>query len=161
MHLRDATAEDVDLLTGLLVDSVNWTGETRVTASDITGDAHLARYLVDWPRPTDVGTVAVGDAGAPLGAAWARLFTPDAPGYGFVAPDVPELGMAVLAGARGRGVGHALLDACVGQVRDRGWRAVSLSVEDGNDVARNLYERAGFEVVGREGGSDTMLLSLR
>ena len=37
--------------------------------------------------------------------------------------------------------------------------AVSLSVEDGNR-ARALYERAGFTVVGRNGGSDTMLLAL-
>jgi hypothetical protein len=31
--------------------------------------------------------------------------------------------------------------------------------EDGNR-ARHLYQRPGFEVVGRNGGSDTMLLNL-
>ena len=36
---------------------------------------------------------------------------------------------------------------------------LSLSVEDGNS-ARRLYESAGFEVVGRNGGSDTMLLRI-
>jgi ribosomal protein S18 acetylase RimI-like enzyme len=34
---------------------------------------------------------------------------------------------------------------------------VSLSVEDGNAAARALYEHYGFRVVGRTGGSDTML----
>ncbi len=41
----------------------------------------------------------------------------------------------------------------------RGLRAISLSVEDGNR-ARVLYERLGFRKVGRNGGSDTLLLGL-
>jgi len=42
----------------------------------------------------------------------------------------------------------------------RGIAGISLRVEDGN-AARRLYERAGFSVVGHNGSSDTMLLSLR
>lgn len=38
---------------------------------------------------------------------------------------------------------------------------MSLSVEDGNAAARGLYERHGFVVVGRNGGSDTMLRTLQ
>ncbi|MGV8978956.1 MAG: GNAT family N-acetyltransferase [Cellulomonas sp.] len=97
--------------------------------------------------------------GAPWGAAWARTFPPDDPGYGYVAEDVPELGMAVLPAWRGRGVGRALLGAVLDQARTLGRPAMSLSVEDGNDVARALYVRRGFRVVGREGSSDTMLLT--
>ena len=37
---------------------------------------------------------------------------------------------------------------------------MSLSVEDGNHAARALYTRHGFSVVGRNGGSDTMLREL-
>ena len=44
---------------------------------------------------------------------------------------------------------------------DRDLTGLSLSVEDGNDRARALYESYGFVVVGREGNSDTMLLALR
>jgi ribosomal protein S18 acetylase RimI-like enzyme len=83
----------------------------------------------------------------------------DDPGYGFVAADVPEITIAIRAAHRGRGLGGALLDAVLTQARERGLRAVSLSVEDGNR-ARRLYERAGFVVVGRSGTSDTMLLDL-
>ena len=67
--------------------------------------------------------------------------------------------MGVEEGHRGRGVGTALLRTLVGQAGAQGHRALSLSVEDGNR-ARRLYERAGFTVVGRSGGSHTMLFVL-
>lgn len=161
MQLRPATTDDADLLTDLIAVAVNWTGEERVRTQDVAADPHLARYVAGWRRAGDLGVVATDDDGVALGAAWVRLLPADAPGWGFVAADVPELSVAVLAPARGRGVGSAVLDACLAAVRAAGHRAVSLSVEDGNDRARGSYERRGFRVVGRVGGSDTLLLDLR
>lgn len=159
MHLRDATADDADLLVDMLLEAFNWTGEPRFTRDDVLRDAHTARYVGGWGRPGDLGVVAVAD-GTPVGAAWARALPANAPGYGWVADDVPELGLAVAAGHRGRGAGSALLAGLLDRTRSAGCRAVSLSVEDGNTAARALYERHGFVVVGRNGGSDTLLRTL-
>ena len=76
-----------------------------------------------------------------------------------MAPDVPELTIGVLAGHRGSGSGTSLMEELIVQGSSRGLRAISLSVEDGNR-ARLLYERLGFLKVGRNGGSDTLLLEL-
>jgi ribosomal protein S18 acetylase RimI-like enzyme len=95
-----------------------------------------------------------------MGAGWARVVTAEKAGYGFVADDVPELGIAFLAPYRGLGLGSQLLDACIGALREAGHTAVSLSVEDGNSAARRLYDTRGFRPVGRVGGSDTLLLRL-
>jgi len=164
MDLRDATVDDAVLLRDLLLEAYNWTGEVRVTRAAIARDPHAARYLQGWMRPGDLGLVAEDRSGAggpvAIGAVWARALPGDAPGYGYVADDVPELGMAVVADARGRGVGTALLARFLERARALGWRAVSLSVEDGNDRARALYDRHGFRVVGRTGDSDTMLRTL-
>lgn len=157
MQLRPTTSADLPLLEQLLVEALNWTGETRVTLEQVRSDPEHAHHLAGWQRATDVGTVAETEAGEPVGAAWARLATRAEAGYGFVADDVPELGLAVLAPYRGHGVGSLLLDACVAQVRAAGGSAVSLSVEDGNAVARRLYESRGFVHVGRNGTSDTLL----
>jgi ribosomal protein S18 acetylase RimI-like enzyme len=163
MHLRDATASDRDLLIDLVVAAVDWQdgadGADVWTRERVLADDHLARYVEGWLRAGDAGVVAVDDDGAPLGAAWLRLLTAERPGYGFVAADVPELSMAVLDGGRGSGAGSELLDGCVRLAREAGNRAVSLSVEDGNDRARGMYERRGFVPVGRVGGSDTLLLT--
>jgi ribosomal protein S18 acetylase RimI-like enzyme len=67
--------------------------------------------------------------------------------------------MGVAAGQRGRGIGRRLLQAFIDLARRRGWRAVSLSVEDGNRAA-SLYRGAGFTTVSRAENADTMLLEL-
>ena len=161
MHLRAAKATDLGLLVRLLAEAVNWNAEVPLTPDEIMAEPRTSHYVSHWPLPTDFGTVAVTDDEEPVGAIWARVFPVDHPGYGFIAADVPELGMAVLPGRRGEGVGGILLGAGVEQARALGWRALSLSVEDGNVAARRLYERHRFRVVGRNGGSDTMLLDLR
>jgi GNAT superfamily N-acetyltransferase len=53
-------------------------------------------------------------------------------------------GLCVADGARGQGVGTALVNAICDEARRRGYHAVRLDVIEGNDRARALYERAGF-----------------
>lgn len=81
------------------------------TATEVMADPRYARYLAGWPRPGDVGLIA--EQGGPVGAAWYRTFTEADPGYGFVAEDVPELAMAVVASHRGQGVGRLLLSGLI------------------------------------------------
>jgi GNAT superfamily N-acetyltransferase len=151
--LRPAGSTDRPLLERILLEAYNWAGP-RWTLEWVRTDAMARRYLDGFPAPGDVGLVAEVD-GEPVGALWARPLPADRAGYGFVAPDIPELTLGVLPQARRRGVGTELLDGIVSLA---GGRGLSLSVEDGNP-ARRLYERAGFRVVGRTGNSDTMLLT--
>jgi GNAT superfamily N-acetyltransferase len=155
--LRPARADDLPFLEDMLLASMDWRGDGSMTRERMLATPELAHYVSGWPRAGDVGVVAEVD-GDPVGAAWARLYAEDDRGYGFVAVDIPELGMALVPSARGRGLGRALLEALVDAVRAAGAPAVSLSVEDGNDRARALYASLGFLAVGREGGSDVLLL---
>lgn len=52
-----------------------------------------------------------------------------------------------------------MLQALVAAAHEHGLASLSLSVEQDND-ARRLYERVGFQKVGEERGSLTMLLRL-
>ncbi len=159
VRLRPALARDADFLTLMLLEAFNWTGERRFGHEQVLADPKLAHYVTDWPRPGDLGVIAEDAAagGERVGAAWARVFPPDDPGYGSVAPDVPEVSIAVAPGWRGRGLGRALLTELIGRAAANGVAGLSLSVEDGNAAAR-LYASLGFVTVGREGDSDTMLL---
>jgi len=159
MHVRPTTSSDRGLLERLLVEAFNWNGQVRVTLDEVRTEPTHAHHLHGWQLQTDLGIVAQTDDGVPMGAAWARVVPAAEAGYGFVAEDVPELGMAVLAPYRGRGIGGELLDACIEQLRAAGHASVSLSVEDGNTTARRLYESRGFRPVGRVGGSDVLQLT--
>ncbi|MFF3562543.1 GNAT family N-acetyltransferase [Streptomyces sp. NPDC002574] len=162
MPVRPALARDADVLRSVLLEAYNWDGEQRFTAEQLAADPHAARYLAGWPRGGDFGVVAETDAGEPVGAAWARCLPEDEPGYGFVAPDVPELTLGVLPGHRGRGHGRALMEALIRAAAEgpAPVARLSLSVEDGNSAVR-LYTSLGFTRVGRNGGSDTMVLDVR
>ncbi|MFH8620091.1 GNAT family N-acetyltransferase [Streptomyces sp. NPDC017979] len=157
-RLRPATAQDVDFLAEMLLTAFNW-DRPRFTRDELLGTPHIAHYVTDWGKPGDFGVVAEDESGNPVGAAWARTFPADDPGYGYVGPGVPELTLGVLPGHRGRGTGGALLDALVKAAIEQPVEGLSLSVEDGNAAVR-LYMTRGFLAVGREGSSDTMLLDL-
>jgi GNAT superfamily N-acetyltransferase len=154
--LRGADAAAGPFLLEMLVEAAFWRPEgPRGVAQDVLADPDLARYVSEWPREGDLGVVAEEDE-RPVGAAWLRFFAADSPGFGFVDAGTPELSMAVHESHRGRGVGTLLLMALLARARAAGIERVSLSVEPDN-VARHLYEHAGFEPVGRNGGSVTML----
>jgi [ribosomal protein S18]-alanine N-acetyltransferase len=65
------------------------------------------------------------------------------------ADEAEILSIAVAASHRGRGLSRNLLLTHLGHLAGRGVRTVFLEVEENNQPARRLYERAGFTVAGR------------
>jgi ribosomal-protein-alanine N-acetyltransferase len=65
------------------------------------------------------------------------------------ADEAEILSIAVARSHRGRGLSGNLLLTHLGHLAGRGVRTVFLEVEENNQPARRLYERAGFGVVGR------------
>jgi ribosomal protein S18 acetylase RimI-like enzyme len=158
VRVREAAADDSAILAVAALEAMNWDGP-RFTQDELTTNPKISRYLDGWPQIGDFGVVAETDDGTPMGGAWCRSLPADNAGYGFVAEDIPELTIGVLPDFRGNGAGTALMASLIAAGRSRGLSAISLSVEDGNR-ARALYERMGFVKVGRNGGSDTLLLEL-
>lgn len=159
--VRRAVAGDGDFLADILVAAVNWSSEwKKKSRGGVLSAPGTARYIAGWPRETDLGAVAEA-GGNPIGAAWLRFFPESDPGYGFVAPDVPELTIGVVAHWRGQGAGRALLRAIAGQARAARVGRISLSVERKN-FARELYVSEGYRVAAPGyAGSDTMVKDLR
>jgi ribosomal protein S18 acetylase RimI-like enzyme len=152
--VRRGGAQDMRFLRDMLHHAYYW----KERAPD-TGPGPVALYVKAWGRPGDTAVIAI-DKGFPVGAAWYRLFGKERPGYGFVDEETPELAIAVVPSARGKGVGSALLDALLGQARAAGFAAVSLSVDPTNDGAIGLYQRHGFAQVSQDDDSVTMLARL-
>src|SRR6201998_3158221 len=65
------------------------------------------------------------------------------------ADEAEILSIALDSTERGRGLSRDLLLTHLGHLAGRGIRTVFLEVEENNQPARRLYERAGFGVAGR------------
>ena len=154
--VRRGGAQDVRFLRDMLHHAYYW----KERAPEDAGPGPVALYVKAWGRPGDSAVIAI-DGGFPAGAAWYRLFPRDRPGYGFVDERTPELAIAVVPNARGKGVGSALLGALLDRARVEGYGAISLSVDRNNAGAIELYERHGFERVGEDDDSVTMLAHLQ
>jgi RimJ/RimL family protein N-acetyltransferase len=131
--VRQAVSSDVagmvDLLEAVVAEG-RWLG--RQGPLDRAEQVERLSKEVGGPGPTthlvaDVDGAVVGHLGLAL-----------AP-YG-----VAELGMAVLAPWRGRGIGSALVSAAIERARDLGAHKLSLQLWPHNVAARALYAKHGF-----------------
>lgn len=158
--VRGAEASDAAFLAEMLVAAAFWRPDGPPgDVADILSQPSLSHYVAGWPRPGDLGVIALNEQQR-VGAAWVRLLPESDPGYGFVDAATPELSMGVLRAWRGRGIGSRLLDALITAARAQGLSSLSLSVEPDNH-ARRVYERVGFRQVDELNGSLTMLLRLQ
>jgi GNAT superfamily N-acetyltransferase len=156
-HIRPATPADEPFLREMLYQALFTPPGSAPPPRDIVHIPELSRYVEGWGRPGDMGCIAILN-GHPVGAAWLRLLTGDAGGYGYVDDQTPELSLAVRPSYRGRGIGGQLLAHLLGEAAHR-YRAVSLSVSAANP-ARRLYERQGFMTLKADGESETMIRHL-
>lgn len=155
LRIRPASADDAPFLATMLGEAAVWRPDKPTPSGDeVMADPRHATYLADWPRPGDCGLVAERDE--PVGAAWYRTFTASSHGHGFVAEDVPELAIAVVASCRRQGIGRRLLVGLLDAAVAQGCPALSLNVREANP-ARQLYESVGFVPVEKQGTSWTMV----
>ncbi|SDB79926.1 Acetyltransferase (GNAT) family protein [Raineyella antarctica] len=159
MHLRWAGPQDADLLQEALLGTVNWDpGRPPVGRDELLHNPQLVRYLATFEDEGAFGIVGEAEA-RPIGVVWAVRFREDAPGYGFVSAEAPEIGLWVRPDHRGQGHGHELLGSLVHEAQRRRLPGLSLSVDSFNPAA-TLYREFGFRTVGTSGDSETMLLTL-
>lgn len=152
--VRRGGAQDVRFLRDMLHHAYYW----KERAPD-TGPGPVALYVKAWGRRGDAAVIAI-ENGFPVGGAWYRLFPHERPGYGFVDEATPELAIAVVPNARGKGIGSALLDALLARARDDHHAAISLSVDRANAAAIDLYRKHGFAPVSESDDTVTMVARL-
>lgn len=66
-----------------------------------------------------------------------------------IADEAELITIGVAPAARKTGIASAMLAIMMGDVKKRGAKKVFLEVAETNTAARALYDRAGFQVVGR------------
>jgi phosphinothricin acetyltransferase len=113
-----------------------------------TGDATFETAAPDWPewdaKHLPQSRLVARESGHLLG--WAALSPVSSrPVYGGVA----EVSIYVAERARGRGIGHALLDALIAESERHGLWTLQAGIFPENTASIELHRNAGFRVVGR------------
>jgi len=147
-------AMDRRFLRNMLYEAIFVPERQKAFSKSIINLPELSRYFEEWGRPGDFGIVAINN-GRRVGAVWCRQFEVNSKGFGFVDGHTPELTIALKRKYRDRGIGTGLMREMLAFAREKGYKAISLSVDTRNR-ATDLYIREGFEIVERQEYSMTM-----
>ena len=136
--VRPAVASDFDAIARLTVDAYRSDGQ-------LAQETGYERVLADVPSRAAAGEVLVAadPAGSVVGAV---LFVLPGSRYAELSgPGEAEFRMlAVDPAAQSRGVGEALVRACVERARELGATSVVIATRDFSHRAQRLYARTGF-----------------
>jgi len=146
IHIREAASEDRNFLRDMFYEAVFVPVGEEKPLFDVIDEPLLQKYTYHWKLPTDMGLVAEMD-GEPVGMLWARHFTAQVPGYGFVDELTPEISLAIKQEYQGQGIGKALMVHGLKKLGEQGYRQVSISVSKANVRAVGLYHAMGFKPV--------------
>ncbi|MGC4105304.1 MAG: GNAT family N-acetyltransferase [Thermomicrobiales bacterium] len=144
LHLRDADAADlawvVDAHREVYVDGLGWPSSFPPVVEALMADI-APRLLVAQDDPARRERAWIAEVnGARVGAIVVVAHDRD--------PAVAKLRMLVVTeGARGHGVGSALVAAVIAFAREVGYARIELWTEDSLEAARRLYARSGFIIV--------------
>ena len=154
IEIRALTLADEPFLWEMLYQALHVPPGQPPFPRNIVQQPEISHYVQGWGKADDMGFIAL-DAGKPVGAAWFRLLMGDNRGYGYVDDTIPELTVALLPEYRGQGIGRKLIHHLLEKAQSC-YKAISLSVSPDNPV-KQLYENLGFEVVGKNGSSLTLV----
>ena len=79
--------------------------------------------------------------GKVVGAVWVRVIDD----YGHIDDDTPSLSISVYKGYRNLGIGKALIKNVLEELKKRGYKKTSLSVQKTN-YASEIYKKVGYYV---------------
>jgi ribosomal protein S18 acetylase RimI-like enzyme len=137
LEIRDARADDTEALFALFALVVEEGGAFPTKPPATNQDFERA-----WKR----GKIAVLVARSGESLAGSYYLTPNYPGR---AAHIANAGYMVHPDFRGQGIGRALVEHSIQEAPRRGFDALMFNLVFESNPARRLYERLGFEVVGR------------
>jgi ribosomal protein S18 acetylase RimI-like enzyme len=147
--VRLATEKDAAEVARLMIGFRDWWSRTK--PSDAAFDAGVRRLLSD----PNTDFLLAGDP--PAGVCQLRYRF----GIWSESDDCWLEDIFVEAGARGTGMGRALVEAAFERARERGCARIELDVNEANPAALALYESLGFEAWADPPGGRNLLMRRR
>lgn len=133
---------EYDLLNEFLYEAIFIPEGTQVPPKSIINTPELQVYVQNFgTSDDDICFVAEAD-GKVIGAVWVRIMND----YGHVEDGVPSFAISLYKEYRGYGIGTELMKHMLAELKSRGCKKASLSVQKAN-YAVKMYKKVGFEVI--------------
>lgn len=153
--IRNIRTEEIPLLEDFLYEAISIPEGVAAPPRDIIENDDLQVYVCDFGMAPDDCCLVAEYEGKVVGAVWTRIMDD----YGHIDDRTPSLAISLYKEYRNRGIGTKLLNCMLAQLRQDGYRQVSLSVQKANYALR-MYQRAGFEIIADRGEEVLMLCPL-
>lgn len=141
-EISELKQKDIPLLEDFLYNAIYVPERESAPPRTILQKPELRVYVDNFgENEADYAYVATIGSRA-VGAVWARIM----PDYGHIDDHTPSLAISVHEEWRGQGIGTALMCTILQKLAEKGYAAVSLSVQKANPALR-LYTRLGFEPI--------------
>lgn len=155
MVIRALTNQDMSILHQYLYWSIFVPEGEEAPPFDLIYEPMLYRSIEGFgDLADDYGVVAERD-GDVVGACWVRITEH----YGHLDDETPSFAIAVHPAYRGRGIGRRMMERVISQLRGRGYRRASLSVQQANRAV-GFYQSLGFQLHQTHGDEWIMTLDL-
>ena len=141
--VRELKECEYGMLNDFLYEAIYVPEGAKPPSRDIIARPELQVYVEAFgSRMDDIAFAAQAD-GRLVGAVWVREMND----YGHIEDGVPSFAISVYKEYRGMGIGTAMMQAMLDELRSRGYEKASLAVQKANYAVR-MYEKAGFVIVG-------------
>ncbi len=139
--IRKIENNEIYLLDDFLYGAIFIPDGVKAPPREIINQPDLQVYVEDFgKRDDDICFVAqVGEK--TVGAVWVR----DMNDYGHIAQGIPSFAISLYKEYRNFGIGTALMERMLKELRARGYEKASLAVQKANYAVR-MYKKVGFEI---------------
>ena len=140
--IREIKENEYSLLNEFLFEAIFIPEGVQPPEKSIINEPELQVYVADFGKQKDdICFLAEVDSSV-VGAVWVR----DMNDYGHIEDGVPSFAISLYKEYRGHGIGTALMKRMLCELKERGYKKASLSVQKEN-YAVQLYRNVGFNVV--------------
>jgi len=115
---------------------------TQPPERDIIYLPELQVYIADFGKQKDDICFVAEANNKIIGAVWVRVMDD----YGHVEDGVPSFAISIYKEYRGHGIGTALMNRMLCELKQRGYEKTSLSVQKAN-YAVQMYRNVGFHII--------------
>ena len=141
--IRQIKDNEYKLLDDFLYEAIFIPEGMQPPPKSIINQPELQMYVMDFGKYKDDICLVAEINEKIAGAVWVREMND----YGHIEDGVPSFAISLYKEYRGHGIGTALMKEMLKELKQRGYKKASLSVQKVN-YAVKMYKKVGFEIVG-------------